>query len=175
MHLPVLSDCPRLQPHCCPSLSTRFISKLASVLPEGPALTLSIGSGSGLLEALLLRERSELQIHAFEVSQNVNEYLPREFMHIVNGTWDLCPLAKEASVWMFCYPKDVGLIGKYARAFGHASTNCMIWIGPVADYQELEGQSPFSTLTKEVLEDCGLSIYEKMVIWRRQNELSTSS
>lgn len=175
MDLPELSECPSLHHDCCTSLSTKFVSRLASILPGSPALTLSIGSGSGLLEALLLNQRCDIRIQGVEVSSSVNSYLAKESICVVNGTWDLCPLAKEAKVWMFCYPKDIGLIGKYAQAFEESSTGFCIWIGPIADFYELEGQISLSTWTMEVIEDCGLSTYEKLVVWRIQKAVSINS
>lgn len=80
MTLPNLADHPKLHIDCCPSLSASFIMKLASILPTTPSLTLSIGSGSGLVEALLLHERNDIHVRAVEVLHNVNKYLPREFM-----------------------------------------------------------------------------------------------
>ena len=52
--LPSLTDRPAVYAGCCLALSTPLVAHLHSLLPKAPALTLSIGSGFGLLEALLL-------------------------------------------------------------------------------------------------------------------------
>ncbi len=81
---------------------------------------------------------------------------------------------KTQSVWLFCYPKNVGLFREYAQAFEHGKVECILWIGPMADHQELEELSPLATWTKEVLQDCGLGAYETMAAWRRRGSLSNS-
>lgn len=164
MQPPQLSNTAVHYPDCCSSLSIPLISKLASLLPPDPALILSIGSGTGLLEALLLQHQSTINLRTVEVTKDVNKYMPEDLMRAVNGSWGLCHLAKEAAAWMFVYPRDVGLIKKYAQAFGQGSASTIIWIGPVADLQEVEGC--LGPLWKqEVLKDCGLSEYESMVLW----------
>ena len=67
------------------------------LLPPDPALTLSIGSGTGLLEALLLHQCPTLDLRAVEVSSANNENMPVDMMEIVNGYRDLYGLAAGAS------------------------------------------------------------------------------
>ena len=165
MQPPQLSNTAVHYPDCCSSLSIPLISKLASLLPPDPALTLSIGSGTGLLEALLLQHQSTTNLRAVEVTKEVNKYMPEALMQAVNGTWSLCQLAKDATAWMFVYPRDVGLIKKYVQAFGQGSASAIIWIGPVVDLQEVEGSWLGPLWKQEVLKDCGLSEYEAMVLW----------
>ena len=175
MQLPLLSNSVAHHPDCCSSLSIALIAKLASLLPPDPALTLSIGSGTGLLEALLLQHGSTIVLRAVEVAKDVNKYLLEGLMETVNGTWGLCQLAEDASAWVFVYPRDVSLIRKYAHTFGQGQliTSVIIWIGPVADLQEVEQTSLGSQWELERLKDCGLSEYEAMVIWT-QSEPSSS-
>ena len=89
-------------PACCSSLSLSLTQHLASLLPPDPALTLSVGSGTGLLEALILHQRPTLDLKAIEVpSTNSSKYMPVDKMRIVNRYRDLCDLAADASACMF--------------------------------------------------------------------------
>lgn len=112
MDLPQLSEIPLHYPdYCCP-ISSALIQTLASILPSDPDLTFSIGSGSGLLESLLLREAPYVNLHAVEVLGNMNKYLPEERVQVVRGAWDIASSAKNARTWMFIYPRDPGLINR---------------------------------------------------------------
>ena len=168
MQLPQLSNMTVHHPDCCCSISNLLLSKLASILPTGSSeLTLSVGSGTGLLEALLVFHRPTVNLRGVEISKNVNRYLPENSMEVVKGTWDFCPLARTSSAWVFVYPRDIRLITKYAQAFDQGGTKCIIWIGPVADLQEVEESSIGPCWEQEVLKDCGLSEYEALVLWKR--------
>lgn len=168
MKLPQLSDIAAQNPDCCCSLSKTLIAKIASLLPTELGLALSIGSGTGLLEALLLDYRPTVNLRAVEVSKVVNKYLPGDLMETVNGTWDLCNSAHDAGSWIFVYPRDPGLIKRYAQVFGQGSTKQVIWIAPLADLLEIQDTYLPSTIWKrEILKDCGLSDYEIMVLWTR--------
>lgn len=140
---------------------------LASLLPPDPAMTLSIGSGTGLLEALLLHQRPTLDLKAVEVPRNNNKYMPIDRIEIVNGYRDLCTLAVDASAWMFIYPRDAWLLRKYVQAFGDQKCELIIWIGPTVDLLELEDDFFGKKWIREDLEGCGLSNYEIMALWRR--------
>ncbi len=133
-----LSDRPTLYPDCCCSISRGLIQTLLSILPSDPELTLSVGSGSGLLEALLLRQSRKLNVHGVEVSSSVNKYLPEERTQLVAGTWALASSAKDASAWIFVYPREVQLIEKYIQSYGKGIVRQIIWIGPLADREEAE-------------------------------------
>ena len=173
MEPPLISDVynklaehsPAHLPDCCSSLSVSLLKRLAALLPSDPALTLSIGSGSGLLEALLLQQRPKLDLKAVEVPTTNNKYMPAERLHIVNGYRDLCDLAADASAWMFVYPRDVWLLREYVRAFGGQRCHLIIWIGPRAD--QLESGFFGEMWIKEEMEECGLKSYETMALWRR--------
>ena len=150
---------------CCSSLSVSFLKQLASLLPPDPALILSIGSGTGLLEALLLDQRPTLDLRAVEVPSTNNKYMSADRIEIVNGYRDLCNLAAEASAWMFVYPRDIWLLQKYVQAFGGQKCILIIWVGPRADQL---GSRFFSEMwMKESLEECSLKDYETMALWRR--------
>ena len=152
-------------PDCCSSLSISFLGHLASLLPPHPALTLSIGSGTGLVEALLLHQRPTLDLKAVEVPTTNNKYMPPDRVQIVNGYRDLCNLAANASAWMFIYPRDCCLLQKYVQAFGCQKCNLIIWVGPRAD--QLERKFFGDRWLMEDLESCGLKDYETMALWRR--------
>lgn len=140
---------------------------LASLLPPDPALTLSIGSGTGLLEALLRHQRPTLNLKTVEVPTTNNKYMPLDRTEIVNGYRDLCRLAADASAWMFIYPRDAWLLRKYVQAFGNQKCELIIWIGPKADLPELGNKFLGETWMKEDVEECGLKEYEIMALWRR--------
>lgn len=141
---------------------------LASLLPPDPALTLSIGSGTGLLEALLLHQRPSLHLKAVEVPSTNNKYMPVDRLEIVNGYRDLCNLAADASAWMFIYPRDPWLIQKYVQFCGDQKCELIIWIGPKADLPELENEFLGPMWIKADFEKCGLKDYETMALWRRK-------
>ena len=145
-----------------------LIAKIASLLPTELGLALSIGSGTGILEALLLDYQSTMNLRAVEVSMAVNKYLPEDLMETVNGTWDLCKSAHDAGSWIFVYPREPGLVKKYAQVCGQGSTKQVIWIGPLADLQEIQDSClPPAIWKGEIVKECGLSDYETMVLWTR--------
>ena len=152
-------------PDCCSSLSISLLKHLASLLPPDPALTLSIGSGSGLLEALLIHQRPKLNLKAVEVPTTNNKYMPAERLQIVNGYRELCDLAADASAWMFVYPRDIWLLREYVQVFGGQKCHLIIWIGPRAD--QLESKFFGDMWIKEETEERGLKNYETMALWRR--------
>ena len=153
--------------HCSSSLSMSFVQHLASLLPPDPALTLSIGSGSGLLEALLLHQRPALNLKAVELPKVKNIYMPVDKMAIVNGDKDICPLAADASAWMFVYPREALLLQQYVLAFGNAECKLIIWVGEKADLPELEHNFLGKKWIKEDIEKCGLKDDDLMTLWRR--------
>lgn len=153
-------------PDCCSSLSVSFLKRLASLLPSDPELTLSIGSGTGLLEALLLHQRPTLDLKAVEVPTTNNKYIPADRIQIVNGYRDLCNLAADANAWIFVYPRDVWLLHQYVQAFGGQKCDLIIWIGPRAD--QLESDFFGAMWFKEDFQECGLKDYETMALWRRR-------
>ncbi|KAK3311815.1 hypothetical protein B0H66DRAFT_251309 [Apodospora peruviana] len=118
----------------CVSLSARLLSLLDNVLPEPPALTLSVGSGPGLLEAYLLKHyllrRSSL--YGVEVAEGVSRFLAEENMILVPGTWAVAGQAEEAAGLMFVYPRQAELVSSYLEK-GGAKLEVVVWIGPRCD------------------------------------------
>lgn len=167
--LPELSRDPIQVADCCSSLSADLLLTFAAILPRPPALTVSVGSGTGLLETLILRHCCDIRLRAIEVSETVNKYFPKEFMNIVNGTWALCALAGEAAAWIFVYPRQASLLQDYIVKYGNGTVMMIVWLGPRADFAE-HGEvldQLGSAWTAEIVGDCGLSSYEMLVVWRK--------
>jgi hypothetical protein len=134
--LPVLAHQPMAYAGCCLALSAPLVSYLASLLPSSPALTLSVGSGFGLLEAHLIASSRPLNIVGVEVAPSPNKHLPAANHRVVHGTRFLEPLAATATTWLFVYPRRVGLVSEYLLHHGQGSVQKIIWIGPQADWDE---------------------------------------
>ena len=166
MQLPQLDYEPRHYSGCCASLSTKLLETLGKLLPAVPALTLSIGSGTGLLEATLLQQRLAISIEGVEVSNGVNVYLPDDLLHIVNWTGGLCSVARVATTWLFVYPRSMALIDKYIQTFGCLYVQSIVCVVPRADYHDLEKIIPDSW-TEKIFEDCGLADWDLLICLRK--------
>ena len=134
--LPLLTDSAAVYSGCCLALSTPLVAHLHSLLPRAPALTLSIGSGFGLLEAYLAAPPYEEHIVGVEVEPSPNAYLPTTHHRIVHGSRFLEPLAAEAQAWLFVYPRRVALVSEYMTAYGRDSVQTIVWAGPQADWDD---------------------------------------
>lgn len=167
--LPRLSNIPVQYADCCAALSSTLVANLAQSLPAAPALTISIGSGSGILEALILRDRPEICLRAIEVSQDINQYLSAKNLQIVSGTWDLCAMAANSIAWIFVYPRDFSLVEKYLQNFGSASVQLLFFLGPKADSSNVKALMENRAWKREAIEECGVSQYEALLVWRRSN------
>lgn len=137
--LPPLRASPAVHPGCCLALSAPLLENLANLLPSSPFIVLSIGSGYGLLESYLLSQPHNIRIIGVEVQPTSNRHLPPSHHHCVTGSRFLDPLAGEAKVWMFVYPKRVGLVDEYIEAYGRAGVEKIIWAGPKADWEDYKG------------------------------------
>lgn len=167
--LPHLTTMPLHHPDCCASLSSTLISNILRFLPPKPSFTISIGSGTGLLEALILQARPGVHLEAVEVpGLTLNQYLPEESTHVVGGTWDTCPRASKATVWMFAYPRETSLVRKYFDELRTPSVELLVWLGPRVDYLAMNQFMP-SSWALEMLDGCG-SQYELLAIWRRMSD-----
>lgn len=167
--LPRLSNIPVQHADCCAALSSILVAKVAQSLPSGPALTISIGSGRGILEALILRDRPEICLQAIELSHDINQYLSAENVQIVSGTWDLCALAANSTAWIFVYPREFPLVEKYLQIFGSAAVQLFIFLGPKADVPNMEALMESRAWKMEVIDECGVSQYEALLVWKRNN------
>lgn len=154
----------------CASLSLPLLELLNEVLPPPPSLTLSVGSGPGLLEALLLHHfperailvptpndnnndnndhdeqsnepRYKASFYGVEV-RNVNRFLPPANVITVPGTWAVADKqARETEGLLFVYPRQASLVSKYLERGPNIRT--VVWIGPRCDLAEftqpLEGR-----------------------------------
>ncbi|KFH40591.1 hypothetical protein ACRE_087140 [Hapsidospora chrysogenum ATCC 11550] len=200
LSLPVLTPgaTPIRHPDCCLSLSFKLLDVLTRIFtdsssptssPSPSACILSVGSGSGLLEAALLAHpaasgRPRLTIEGVEVQQPpsqapVNRYLPEPFHHTVRGTWDVSPRLNDhvLSELMFVYPRQPALVSRYVGATaeekdGSSSIRTAVWLGPVADWDEFRpcfeggGGSAFTVETRTG-RDAGLEEFEMMAIMTR--------
>lgn len=134
--LPELSETPIAHPGCCLALSTPLLAHLQGLLPASPSLILSIGSGYGLLEALLLAEPYSLHVTGVEVQPSPNRYLPPQNHRCVSGSRFLHPLAAEAAVWLLVYPRRVDLVTEYLDMYGKERVEVVVWVGPRADWED---------------------------------------
>lgn len=137
--LPTLTNKATVYSGCCLALSAPLVEHLHSLLPRSPALVLSIGSGFGLLEAILNSPTYNAHIIGVEVEPSPNTYLPLTHHRAVHGSRFLEPLAAGAEAWMFVYPRRVGLISEYMVAHGRDKVHMIIWIGPQADWDDYKG------------------------------------
>ncbi|KAJ6151788.1 hypothetical protein N7470_006916 [Penicillium chermesinum] len=163
-----LTETPNQFPGCCLALSAPFLNALITLLPKLPHYTLSIGSGSGLLEGLITYRDADTVVEGVEVNSSVNRFVPEEAMHVVGGAWGLCPRAKDAAAWMFVYPRDPRLVAKYLDQYGDGAVEVVLWLGPAydwADYEVCFVGSAFSEIG--VLEGIGLAPYEAALLARR--------
>ncbi|KAJ5703440.1 hypothetical protein N7493_011829 [Penicillium malachiteum] len=161
-----LSSSPTRFPDCCLAISSNLISSMVALLPKEPAFTLSIGSGSGLLESLLGYQNG-VSVQGVEVGSSVNRYLAEEDMHVVTGAWGLYSFAQQATAWMFVYPRDPKLVTKYIDTYGDDAVELIVWLGPRVDWPDYEPcfrQSSFSELS---FPGIGLTPYEVAVVARK--------
>jgi hypothetical protein len=165
-----LTPIPTRFPDCCLGLSSTLIKTLSALLPQSPKFTLSIGSGSGLLESLLSNDDAGITVQGVEVDSSVNRYIAEEDMHVVGGGWGLCSEAGRAAAWMFVYPRDPKLITRYLDSHLCGSVEMVLWLGPKVDWVDYEDRlrrSSFSELTILDEGECGLTPYETAVVARR--------
>ncbi|KAL5116695.1 hypothetical protein ACEQ8H_005444 [Pleosporales sp. CAS-2024a] len=134
--LPALTRNPQSFPGCCLALSAPLVDHVR--LSSAPGLTLSIGSGSGLLEAYLATQPAS-HVVGVEVEPSPNQYLPASHHRRVHGTRFLEPLAQDAATWLFVYPRRVGLVREYLDKYGQGTVQHIIWIGPQVDWDDYVG------------------------------------
>lgn len=163
--LPLLSSNSAHHADCCAALSSTLVATMAEILPPKPGLTVSIGSGTGLLEALLLQKQPALNLEAVEVNDGINRYLPDEKVNIVSGTWDVFLPAGDAIAWIFIYPRELSLIHMYIERISSSNLKLLIWLGPCADFPDIKSLMSVSWKV-DVIDDSTLE-YETLAIWRR--------
>ncbi|KAF2280464.1 uncharacterized protein EI97DRAFT_430182 [Westerdykella ornata] len=134
--LPTLTDAPKTFSGCCLGLSLPLLNHVHMTLSAAPGLVISIGSGYGLLEALLLSRPYSVNIIGVEVQPSSNQYLPPSHHRVVAGSRFLDSSALKSAVWLFVYPKRVGLVGEYVKAYGMGLVQKIIWAGPKLDWDD---------------------------------------
>ncbi len=182
--LPFLANHPTRQPQSCASLSLPLLTLLDAVLPLPPHITLSVGSGPGLLEALLLSHYPSraaisptISFYGIEVEVNpgdsnsnpapVNRFLPEQNALVVHGTWTVADEADEVEGLLFVYPRQRRLIEAYLRRGKHVRV--VVWIGPRCDEEEMTG--PLREWGEEVeVTGAGLVEEGEVVAVFRRNE-----
>lgn len=192
MEPPRLSDTPRRYPDYCLSISTRLTWAMTNILtsacshPNAPKknIILSVGSGSGLLEAHLQAFWScspsnnlfieGVEVRTAEESPPVNRYLSEEQYTTVRGTFEISPRLKDASALVFVYPREPGLVHRYLHAAGRDMSSplrAVVWLGPRADWDSfaecLRGVPGFGPVEIPTNAECGLVEYEMMGLIRR--------
>lgn len=162
--LPELTGDPTVYPGCCLALSTTLVTHIHALLPPTPDVTLSIGSGFGLLEALLMTKTPMPQVLGVEVHPSPNKYLPASNHCAVHGSRFLEPLAGRATTWLFIYPRRVGLINEYLAEYGTQRVEKIIWAGPKADWDDYKDCFIGWQLTVQSADAVGGKAWELIVV-----------
>lgn len=162
-----LPEAPASIRHADSSLSSTLVSTLLGLLPRPPALAISTGHGHGLLEAYLLQNDQDLNLLGIDVVRKEPQYLPDSVVRILTSTSALSVEAAVAEAWMFVYPKDLSLVGRYVREHGNGAVNLIIWIGPRMDWMEVERGLLGRGWNVEIPVVNGLKEYEVLVVWKR--------
>jgi len=159
-----LADEPKLFPDCCAGLSRPLLKTLASRLPHHPAMVLSIGCGSGLLEGLLLLDGDE-QVNVFgvEVAACGSKHLPERRLLRVPSTSSLHPEAWLASTLLFVYPRQPTLLARYMETFLSGALEQVVWLGHRSDWPEIEDVLASFFHEIEAVEGPGMMEYELLV------------
>jgi hypothetical protein len=163
--LPTLTESPLHQPDCCLGFSASLLGTILDILQphiasessptRRPTKTkcLSIGSGTGLFEALLRNYAPGLvEVHGLEVSSstNANKYLPEHMRRTVQSTSTLYEEASEYDVWLFVYPRDPRLVRRYLEvASENKDPRMILFLGPKADFLPPVGNDYYETAAAE--------------------------
>ncbi|KAF1833891.1 hypothetical protein BDW02DRAFT_355970 [Decorospora gaudefroyi] len=164
--LPVLTVTPIAYSGCCLGLSAPLIAYLRSLIPPSPSLTLSVGSGFGLLEAYLLA--STTNIIGLEVEPSSNQYLPSKNHRVVHGSRFLDPVATDATAWLFVYPRRVGLVQEYLTEYGKGNVETLIWAGPRADWEDYKGCFGGWIVREQSADEVGGRTWEMVAVATKQ-------
>lgn len=160
-----ISNEPQQFAGCCLAISKPLLYTLLSTLPQGPDLILSVGCGSGLLEALLLHlDRGGINLLGVEVPSCECPYLPAERLLRVDGTRSLHPDAILASVLVFVYPRVPALIASYLNVCVGGALEKLVWLGPRSDWADCERLINDAFVHVDTVQDAGLPSHEIMVV-----------
>ncbi|KAK5173763.1 uncharacterized protein LTR77_002444 [Saxophila tyrrhenica] len=155
----------------CPAISRPLVATLVDWLPPAPALTLSIGCGSGILEAILLHAAEEdhgkqLNLCAVEVPDCAVTHLPEDCVARVPNTFSIYDDAMLASTLIFVYPRQAKIIAMYLGAAKGTALEQIIWLGHRSDWPEAEEILLASSVQIQRVERPGTAEYELLVIAR---------
>nr|POE88251.1 hypothetical protein CFP56_11480 [Quercus suber] len=156
---------PQTFPDCCASISWPMIQALTIRLPASPKLVLSVGCGTGLLEAMLLQAtEGRLDVRGVEVLSCRNKYLPSENFLQVATTRSIHCDAVMATTLIFVYPRELNLISRYLEACIGGAVEQVIWLSHRSDWPDAHNllQTYFSDL--EYLEGPEVAGYELLVV-----------
>lgn len=165
-----LGDVPAHFADCCVALSRPLVQAIADRLPKAPATILSIGSGSGLLESLLLQYRDTigdetfLDLYGVEVPTCVNKYLPEDRLLRVPSTHSVYHDAVFASTLIFVCPRQVNLLAQYLNACLNGALEKVLWLGHRSDWMDMEKVISTAFGSIEYFEDPGIAEFEVLVI-----------
>ena len=163
-----LTEEPAHYADCCPAVSKHLIKTLADRLPLSPALILSVGSGTGLLERMLLQAGEAcgrpIDVYGVEVTSCSNVHLPRDRVLEVPSTTSVSEKLMLASTLMFVYPRQRSLIEKYLDASVGGTLEQVVWLGPRNDYPDAGELLLASFLDIECLDGAGIAEYELLAI-----------
>lgn len=160
-----VDDEPQQFAGCCLAISRPLLQILLATLPRRPDLILSVGSGSGLLEGMLLHlSCDELNLFGVEVPSCDCAYLSPKQVLRVTGTRSLHPDAILASVLMFVYPRVASLIASYIDACADGALERLVWLGHRSDWADCENIIDDSFAEVDVIADAGVSDHDIMVV-----------
>lgn len=187
--LPTLTNMPSRHPDCCLSLSSTLLRTITATLCESmqSGLVLSVGSGSGLLEAQLYSmwtssfasQSTKLLIEGVEVLGSAdsalyspNKYLPEQCFDTVKGTWAVSSQVKQARALIFVYPRSTELVRLYIReaALCSGPLRVILWLGPNCDWPEFAPCFTDKSWAQMQLidgDEAGLADYEVMAIIKK--------
>ena len=171
-----LHDEPTFFADCCVSISLPLVTVLAERLLRTPSLVLSIGTGTGLLEQMiLLKTKEALGLYGVEVQTCINKYLPSSRVHRVLGTTSLHSDAMLAESLMFVYAREPSLIALYLDECIAGALQQVIWIGPRNDWQVVEKLLLATFLELETIGQPVLPEHELLVVARNPRPKPTKS
>lgn len=201
MDLPKLHDTPTRHPDCCLSISTKLLKTITEILATtngGPDkdnnFIVSVGSGSGLLEAHLqshihsfkrglpgLSSKTSFTVKGVEVNASagpapVNKYLRGSQAPTVRGTWEVYQFVGNTDTIMFVYPRDPKLVSQYLRSAREGLTapplRVVLWLGPRADWEVFggcfQGLEGFEEVEVIEGEEAGVAEFEMVAVVRRR-------
>ena len=159
---------------CCAGISQTLLIAIKERLPQDMAMILSVGCGSGRLEALLLdfasqRDERHLNLYGVEVPSCIVKHLPEERVLRVPNSESVHPDGVFASTLMFVYPRSTSLIALYLEAFVIGALEQVIWLSHRSDWPETADLLHAAGYQVDIVDDRGIAEYELLAIATRPN------